>query len=79
VIVTVSLHTILRKQTPEGLLDRLEMNLPEGASVGDVLRGLDITLDPGAIILVVDHRVVDTSVRLADGDQLDIIPAISGG
>ncbi len=78
-LVTVSLHTILQKQSPQGPVDPLEVTLAEGACVRDVLRELDISLNPGGLILVINHRVVDEDTGLMDGDRLDIIPAISGG
>jgi len=79
VVVTVILHTILQKKLPPGAVDQLELVLPEGVRVGDLLRELEITIDPGAILLVINHRIVERSAILADGDRLDIIPAISGG
>jgi len=79
VVVTVILHTILQRQTPAGPVEQMELSLPEGASVGDALLVLEIVLDPGTIILVINHRIVERGALLADGDRLDIIPAISGG
>ncbi len=77
--VTVYLHTILQKPSPQGPVDRLDLSLPEDATTGDVLRRLEISLDPGGLLLVINHRVVDETTRLVNGDRLDIIPAISGG
>jgi sulfur carrier protein ThiS len=78
-VVKISLHTILQKQSPPGPVDQLELHLAENASVSDVLRALDIDMDSSGLILVIDHRVVNENTQLVDGDRLDIIPAISGG
>lgn len=77
--ITVRLHTILQRQLPKGQERELALELPAGATIRDALERLNITLDPDALLLVIRHRVVDLEVVLADGDQLDIIPAISGG
>ena len=77
--VTVRLHTILQRQLPSGQKPDFQIDLPAGATVGDVLDKLGITLDPSALILVIQHKVVDPEADLVDGDRLDIFPAISGG
>ena len=78
-VVRVHLHTVLQRQTDEGRVGWAELHLPHGSTVADVLRELEITLDPESLILVINHRVADTSSSLSDGDLLDLIPAISGG
>lgn len=77
--VTVHLHTTLRRLTPAGPLAQIELNLAPGATIADVLRVLEIALDPAALILVLNHHVVSESALLTSGDTLDLIPAISGG
>ena len=47
-VVTVQLHTILQRQTPQGPVSRLELALPDGSTVGDVLNNLNIDMDPEA-------------------------------
>ena len=78
-VVQVHLHTVLQYQAATGRVSSLELQLPEGACVADVLRELDIQMAPEALILVINHRVVDVQAPLADGDRLDVVPAISGG
>jgi molybdopterin converting factor small subunit len=77
--VKVILHTTLQRQSQNGLMDPIGLTMPEGACVGDVLRKLEIQLEPGALILVINHKVVSQDTLLKDGNRLDIIPAISGG
>jgi len=77
--VTVRLHTILQRQTPEGLVRLVELELPQGGCVGDVLSSLEITMPPETLILAVNGRVADIDQPLAEGDQVNLMPAISGG
>lgn len=77
--VSVQLHTILQRQTPEGRLDRLEVELPAGSSLADLIEHLEIPLDIEDLLLVVNGRTAELEVTLQDGDQVNLIPAISGG
>jgi len=77
--VTVHLHTTLQRQTPEGLIRRLEVELPGGSRVADLLADLEITLSMDALLLAVNARVAEPEQILQDGDQVNIMPAISGG
>ena len=77
--VTAHLHTILQRQTPEGLIRRLEVELPGGSRVADLLLKLEIMLPLDALLLAVNGRVADPEQILKEGDQVNIMPAISGG
>lgn len=77
--VTVRLHTVLRRKTPEGIVDRLEVELPEGATVQTLLEMAAIPLAGDALLLVVNGRIVKPEHRLAEGDQVRLVPAMSGG
>jgi len=77
--VIAHLHTILQRQTPEGLVRRLEVDLPGGSRVADLLLSLEITLPLDAILLAVNGRVANPEQILKEGDQVNIMPAISGG
>jgi sulfur carrier protein ThiS len=77
--VTVHLHTVLQRKTPEGMLRQLEMMLPPAGTLGDLLRTLDITPQGDAILLVVNGRQVDVTQPLSEGDEIHLIPALSGG
>ena len=77
--VTAHLHTTLQRQTPEGYIRRLEVQLPGGSRVADLLVVLEITLPIDALLLAVNGRVAEPEKALQDGDQVNIMPAISGG
>lgn len=78
-IVTVHLHTILQRQTPEGLVDRLDVNLPSGVTLAGLLQQLEIELAPEYLLLVINGRVADLDEIIRDGDEVNLMPAISGG
>jgi sulfur carrier protein ThiS len=77
--VSVRLHTVLRRKTPEGIVDRLEVELPEGATVQTLLEMAAIPLAGDALLLVVNGRIVRPEHVLAEGDQVRLVPAMSGG
>jgi len=77
--VIAHLHTILQRQTPEGLVRCLEIDLPGGSRVSDLLMSLEITLPLDALLLAVNGRVAEPEQILIEGDQVNIMPAISGG
>ncbi len=78
-IIHVRLHTILRRQTPDGIVDRLDLELDEGASVGGALERLGIQLQGRSVLLVLNGELVQRDVLLHDGDQLRLVPSVSGG
>lgn len=78
-VVTVRLHTTLRRKTEAGLVDRLELELEPGATVASVLKTLGISADEEAIFLVVNRRTASADQLLADGDEVRLMPALSGG
>jgi len=78
-IVTVHLHTILQRQTPDGIIDRLEVTLPQGSTLADLLRQVGIEMNPDALLLAVNGRVADLHESLSEGDRINLMPAISGG
>lgn len=78
-IVTVHLHTILQRQTPDGIVDRLEVALPQGSTLADLLRQVGVEMNPDALLLAVNGRVADLDALLSQGDRINLMPAISGG
>ena len=78
-VVTVRLHTTLRRETPEGIVDRLTLDLASGATMRTLVEALGISLRDDAILLVVNGRIADVDTPLAEGDEVRLIPAMSGG
>ena len=61
-------------------MGRLEVTLPPASSLSDLLWQLELLdLDPESILMVVNGRSAELSQLLADGDQVHLIPAMSGG
>ena len=78
-VVTVFLHTILQRQTPQGPVRELQMDLPEGTTLQDLLEKLEITLDLEDLLLVINGKQARPDQRLVDQDEVQLIPAMSGG
>ena len=75
----VHLHTTLQRRTPEGMVRRLDVTLPSASAVADLLSALAIEADQEATLLVVNGRTAEPMQALQDGDEVHLIPAISGG
>ena len=78
-IVNLHLHTLLQRPSPNGLIRRLQVELPPGATLQDLLTRQEIVLDDENFLTVVNSRNVNPDQVLKDGDEVDLIPAISGG
>ena len=78
-MITVHLHTILQIETPAGRRRRLETDLPPGGTIGDLLEMLNVKLAPDAMIFLVNGRPQRQDYLLAEGDEVNLIPALSGG
>ncbi len=78
-VVTVHLHTTLQRQTPKGALRRLEVTLPAGSTLAELLARLEMEFKEDSVLLVINGRQADASQGLADGDEVHLIPALSGG
>jgi sulfur carrier protein ThiS len=77
--IEVQLHTVLQRQTPQGLQRCIDLDLPPGSRLLDLLQLLGLELDPEQVLLVVDSKVVDVNHILAEGEKVSLIPAMSGG
>jgi len=73
------LHTVLQQYAPADMGSMFDLQISEGATIRDVLAELKIVTAHDSLIFVINHHMVEETVPLADGDKLDIIPAISGG
>jgi sulfur carrier protein ThiS len=77
--VFVQLHTTLREQLANKEVRWFEQKLPHGSSVNELLETLKLNAPGESLIIVINGKVVSLDDALADGDKIDIIPAISGG
>jgi len=78
-VVEVHLHTILQRNTDTGFVRKLNMTLPPGATLVEVLSRLVIQLPVDGLLLVVNGKTADATSQLNDGDVIHLIPALSGG
>ena len=78
-VVEVHLHTILQ-QTSDGKMIRLvNLALPSGATLAEVLSMLEISLPLDSLLIVLNGHLAEPSSELHEGDILHLIPALSGG
>jgi sulfur carrier protein ThiS len=77
--VSVHLHTVLQRQTPEGLVRQLELSVPPQSNISDLLTQLEIDFPLDSLLLVVNGRLVEEDHVLQEGDKINLMPAISGG
>jgi molybdopterin synthase catalytic subunit/molybdopterin converting factor small subunit len=74
--VKVRLFAGLRERAGEA---EREIALPDDAQVADVWGKLDLGDEPAGLLYAVNRRYVDREHALADGDELALIPPVSGG
>ena len=77
--VEVRLFATLQPYLPAGARgDGVSLELPPGATVGDVVASLNIPSDV-ACLVVVNGREADPGQVLAPGDELAMFPPLAGG
>ena len=74
--VTVRLFAALRERAGAG---QVELELPEGATAGDVFPALAIGAEPAGLAYAVNREYAERSAALSDGDEVAVIPPVSGG
>jgi MoaE-MoaD fusion protein len=74
--VTVRLFAGLRERAGES---RRELELAEGATVAEVWPALDLGDEPGGLVYAVNRSYTERDTPLADGDEVGLIPPVSGG
>lgn len=77
IAVDVQLFSILRHRPDGKVRGQVTLELPDGATVADVLSELDVPDLP--IVISVNDQQADSSTALHDGDEVEIIPAVAGG
>ncbi len=77
--ITVHLHTVLQRQTPAGLVRRLDLEIPANSTLEALLQQLAIDFPLESLLLVVNGRLVEAGHILQAGDRVNLMPAISGG
>jgi molybdopterin synthase catalytic subunit len=60
-------------------VDAVELTLPDGARVCDALTQLDHLVAGLPVVMAVNHEYADRRARLQPGDELALIPPVSGG
>jgi molybdopterin synthase catalytic subunit len=82
-VLQVRLFAVLRERAGR---DSLEIEVPEGATVAEALRALGEESEPLAtalaampVVMAVNRAYVDTDATLSAGDELALIPPVSGG
>jgi molybdopterin synthase catalytic subunit len=74
--VTVRLFAGLRERAGTS---RRELELPDGATVADVWPALDLGEEPGGLVYAVNRSYTERGAALAEGDEVGLIPPVSGG
>ena len=78
-IITVHLHTILQRETPEGMQRKLDVTMLSGSTVTDLLADLGVGMPWDAMLVVVNGRLANPAAALQERDHVHLMPAISGG
>ena len=75
-LVRVRLFAVLRERAGR---DVLELELPDGARVGDALERVQDVAGGLRLVMAVNREYADADAPLAAGDELALIPPVSGG
>ena len=75
-LVTVRLFAMLRERAGTG---ELQLELPDGARVRDALAGVRELADGLPLVMAVNREYADADAPLRPGDELALIPPVSGG
>jgi molybdopterin synthase catalytic subunit/molybdopterin converting factor small subunit len=74
--VRVRLFAALRERAGTGSLD---LDVPDGATVGDVWSRLDLGDEPAGLLYARNRAYVERTEALGAGDEVAVIPPVSGG
>jgi MoaE-MoaD fusion protein len=73
--ITVRLFAVLRERAGR---DTLELDLADGATVRDAIAAADVP-DGLSVVMAVNRSYADADATLQAGDELALIPPVSGG
>ncbi len=76
VLVTIRLFAVLRERAGAR---EIELELPEGARVRDALARLDDLAGGLPLVMAINRDYADADAELSAGDELALIPPVSGG
>ena len=74
--VSIRLFAGLRERAGTGAR---ELELPDGATVADVWEALQLGDQPPGLLYAVNRRYAAADAELGDGDEVALIPPVSGG
>jgi len=74
VLITVRLFAGLRERAGR---DRVEVELPAGAVVADLLAAMDVA--PRSCVVAINHEYADEREPIREGDEVALVPPVSGG
>ncbi|MGZ8686796.1 MAG: molybdenum cofactor biosynthesis protein [Gaiellaceae bacterium] len=74
--IAVKLFAVLRERAGAR---EVELELPDGACVTDVWPALELGDEPAGLLLAVNRAYVARDAPLNDGDEVALIPPVSGG
>jgi molybdopterin converting factor subunit 1 len=74
--VRVRLFAVLRERAGS---EELELELPDGARVSDALARVEHVTEGLSVVMAVNHDYADPDAPLNAGDELALIPPVSGG
>src|SRR3954469_10807965 len=74
VVVTVRLFAGLRERAGS---DRVQVELPEGARVSDLLAAMDVA--PRSCVVAINREYADEAAPVREHDEVALVPPVSGG
>jgi MoaE-MoaD fusion protein len=73
-VVSVRLFAGLRERAGR---DRVELELPDGATVSDLLAAMDVA--PRSCVVAINREYADEGQPVRAGDEVALVPPVSGG
>ena len=77
--IEVRLHATLRLNRSGEVWKPVDLDMPVGSSIRDVIDNLSIDVDPEHMLFVRNGKNVELDQILKDGDILNLMTAVSGG